>query len=725
MMPPSLESLFSPRSIAVVGASRRPGTVGYEIVHNLLKHRYEGVVYPVNPRARSVHSLPTWRSVRDIPGEVDLAVVVVPKEAVLEVIDECGARGVPAAVVISAGFSEVGEEGRRREARLQARARRYGMRLVGPNCMGILNTDPAVRMNATFAPSMPPAGSVSLLSQSGAVGMTILDYAAEYGIGIRNFVSIGNKIDVSGNDLLEHWEDDPDTRVILMYLETFGNPRHFTRIARRISRKKPIIVVKPGRTGRGAGSGAWHTGELAAGDAAVDALLEQCGVLRAHTVEELFDLAMGFGTLPPPAGGRVAVVTNAGGPGVMIADACRKGGLELVELPDQTVQALRRDLAEEASVGNPVDLIATAEPDSYGAALRTVLGAPVVDGAIAAFMPPFGVRQEDVASVIVQASQAHPSKPLLAVFMGRDGLRKGREALHRAGVPAYIFPESAARTLAALHDYGQWLRRPVQAPTHFQVDKGEATRILDAAAEAGHDALGDEDARAILAAYGIPAAPGRVVHSREAAVAASAELGFPVVLRALIPHIVERFDLGGSLVGLRDEDSVGVAYDALVAEMGDRWTVEDVPGVRVAPFQPHGQELILGMTTDATFGPLLMFGLGGPHVETLRDVAFRVPPVTEQEAHAMISSIRSFPLLQGAGGGTGVDISSLTEVIQRLSQLVIDHPRVRELEVDPLIASKEGATAQEIRIRGMPRDRSETPISGSQVGSTSQAESSR
>ncbi|MEX2530441.1 MAG: acetate--CoA ligase family protein [Gemmatimonadota bacterium] len=715
-MPSSLHPLFSPSSIAVIGASRRPGTVGYEIVDNLLKHRYEGVVYAVNPRARSVHSLPTWRSVRDIPGEVDLAVVVVPKEAVLEVIDQCGARGIPAAVVISAGFSEVGEEGHRREARLQARARRYGMRVVGPNSMGILNTDPAVRMNATFAPTMPPAGSVSLLSQSGAVGMTILDYAAEYGIGIRHFVSVGNKADVSGNDLLEHWEDDPDTRVILMYLETFGNPRHFTRIARRISRKKPLIVVKPGRTGREAGTGSWHTGELASGDAAVDALLEQCGVLRAHTVEELFDLAMAFGTLPPPAGGRVAVVTNAGGPGVMIADACRKGGLELVDLPEPTIGALRRDLAaEEASVGNPVDLIATAEPGSYGSALRTVLRAPVVDGVIAAFMPPFGVRQEDVAGVIVEASREHPTKPLLAVFMGRDGLRKGRAALHEAGVPAYIFPESAARALAALHGYGRWLRQPVQAPTHFQVEKAVVSGILDAATEQGETALGTEEGRAILAAYGIPSGPGRVVPSRAAATAAAAELGFPVVLKAPPPHIVERFDVGGSRGELLDAAAVGAAYDAMAAEMGDRGLDDASPAVRVAPFHRHAQELILGMTTDATFGPLVMFGLGGPHVETLRDVTFRVPPVTEQEAHAMISSIRSFPLLRGVNGGPGVDLVSLAGVIQRLSQLVIDHPRIRELEVDPLVATPEGATAQEVRIRVVPREHLGT-ASASYVG---------
>ena len=445
--PRSLDAVLRPRSIAVIGASRRPGTIGWQIVDNLLKHGYEGVVYPVNPNSPSVHSIPAYASVGAIPGEVDLGVVVVPKELVPGVVDECAAKGVKALVVISAGFREVGGRGAEMEAAMLEVARSAGMRLVGPNCMGVLSTAPELRMNATFAPTMPPRGAVSFMSQSGAMGVTILDYAAEYGIGIRDFVSVGNKADVSGNDLIRYWSEDEATRVILMYLENFGNPQRFTRLARRITKKKPIIVVKAGRTGAGARAASSHTGALAGLDVATDAVLAQCGVIRVDTVEELFDLAMAFDELPVPNGNRVAIVTNAGGPGIIIADACEARGLEVVTLSEATQSSLREVLAAEASVRNPVDMIASATPESYRLALDRVLADDVVDAAIAAFVPPLGVKQEEVAAAIVEARRGH-QKPVLAVLMGREGLPQGRAELHEAGIPAYIFPESASRALA-------------------------------------------------------------------------------------------------------------------------------------------------------------------------------------------------------------------------------------------------------------------------------------
>lgn len=698
-MASALSTLLSPRAIAVVGASRRPGTVGYQIVDNLVRHGFQGPVYPVNPAARSVHSLPAWRSVREIPGEIDLAVIVVPKQHVLQVVEDCGSRGIPSVVVISAGFREVGEEGARLEAALMDRVRTHGMRLVGPNCMGVLNTAPEVAMNATFAPTMPPPGRVSFLSQSGALGVTILDYAAEYGIGIRNFVSVGNKPDVSGNDLLEYWETDPETGVILMYLENFGNPRRFTRIARRVARKKPIVVVKSGRTAAGARAASSHTGSLAGTDVAVDALLAQCGVMRADTVEELFDLAMAFGTLPVPEGNRVAIVTNAGGPGIIIADACESKGLEVAQFEARTLARLEELFPKEASVRNPVDMIATATADSYRLALDLVLADANVDAAIAAFVPPLGVRQEDVAQAIVKAARDHPAIPVLAVLMGRDGLPQGRSELRSAGVPAYIFPESAARALAALHRYGRWLERPVEAPAVFPADSDRVRALLATARDEGRARLHEDEAYQVLEAYGIPAVDHRLVQTVDQAVGAAEHLGYPVVLKVVSPHIVHKTEFGGVRLDIRDEDDLRTNFADMVDACTSQGPEIELRGVLVAPFIQGGQELILGMSTDPTFGPLLMFGLGGIYVETFQDVAFRVPPVTGQEAAEMVKSIRSYPLLEGVRGGEGVELDAISGAVRRLSQLVQEHPEIGEIDVNPFLATSRGALALDARIR--------------------------
>ncbi len=698
-MSSTLTPFFRPRGIAVIGASRRPGTIGWQIVDNLLRHGFEGAIYPVNPAARAVHSIPAWRSVREIPGEVDLAVVVVPKDAVLDVVEACGARGVPAVVVVSAGFGETGEAGAAREKALVERVRALGMRLVGPNCMGVLNTDPAHSMNATFAPTMPPEGRVSFLSQSGALGVTILDYAAEYGIGIRHFISVGNKPDVSGNDLLEYWETDPDTRVILMYLETFGNPRHFTRIARRVSRRKPIIVVKSGRSTAGARAASSHTGALAGQDLAVDALLAQCGVLRANSVEEVFDLAMAFGNLPLPKGNRVGILTNAGGPGIILADACEAEGLEVAELSDATRDRLRALFPEEASVRNPVDMVASATADMYREALGIVLEDPGVDAVIAAFVPPLGIRQADVAQAIVEGASTRPDRATVAVLMGREGLPAGRAELRTAGIPAYIFPESATRALGAMVRYGRWVQRPVQAPVRFPAASDRVRGILDQAESEGRIRLLEPEAYAVLSAYGIPVIPHAFATSPEAAVEAFHALGKePVVLKVVSPDIVHKSDVGGVLLDLRDASAVQAGWEEVMRGVAAREPDADLRGVLVTPFRRGGREMILGVTLDPTFGPLLMFGLGGIHVETFRDVAFRVPPVTELEAHEMMREIRSFPLLEGIRGELPVPLEKVAEAIQRLSQLVLDHDRIAGLDMNPFLATSEEVLALDARI---------------------------
>ncbi|MEW5926769.1 MAG: acetate--CoA ligase alpha subunit [Gemmatimonadota bacterium] len=699
-----LDALLRPRSVAVVGASRTPHTIGYQILDNLVRHGFTGAVYPVNPSAASVHSIRAYASVEDIPDAVDLAVIVVPKQHVQAVAEACGRKGVGALVVISAGFREIGGAGGERERRLVETVREYGMRLVGPNCMGVMNTEPGVSMNATFAPTMPPGGPVAFLSQSGAMGVTILDYASEYGIGISQFVSVGNKPDVSGNDLIQYWADDERTGVVLMYLENFGNPRRFTQLAREITRRKPIVAVKSGRSAVGARAASSHTGALAGTDAATDALLRQCGVLRAETVEEMFDLAMAFSHQPIPRGNRVAIITNAGGPGIIIADACEAHGLEVVELTEATRAHLAAHFPEEASLRNPVDMIASANPQSYRVAVEAVLADPNVDAVIATFVPPLGVRQEDVAEAIVDVAAGQKEKPVLAVLMGREGLPQGLAELNAAGIPGYRFPESAVRALSAMYRQRRWLERPVGEVRTFDVDRAAVEAILATARAGGREKLSETEVMRVLEAYGVPVAPYAVARSAEEAEAAAESIGWPVVMKVLSPRIVHKSDVGGVVVGVEDAAEARAVFARLTTEVPERAGIgaDEVEGVLVQKMVSGGRETIVGMHSDPQFGPLLMFGLGGIYVEALHDVVFRVTPVTDVDAHEMVRSIRGASLLGGVRGEASSDLAAVEEVIQRIGQLVADHDAIRELDVNPWLAFPEGGVAVDGRISVRP-----------------------
>ncbi|HEY0024400.1 MAG TPA: acetate--CoA ligase family protein [Longimicrobium sp.] len=695
-----LDAVLRPRSIAVIGASRKPNTIGYQILENLVRHGFSGAVYPVNPTAASVHSIRAYPSVDAIPDEVDLALIVVPKQHVLGAAEACGRKGIKGLVVISAGFAEIRGAGIERQNALMEIVRRYGMRLVGPNCMGVLNTAPGVSMNATFAPTMPPAGPVSFMSQSGAMGVTILDYAKEYGIGISQFVSVGNKPDVSGNDLIQYWAGDERTGVILMYLENFGNPRRFTQLAREITRKKPIIAVKSGRSRAGARAASSHTGALAGTDAATDALLRQCGVIRVDTVEEMFDLAMAFSHQPIPRGNRVAIVTNAGGPGIIIADACEAHGLAVTELTEETRATLAAHFPEEASLANPVDMIASATAQSYRIAVEAVLADPNVDAVIATFVPPLGVRQEDVAEAIVSVAGGS-EKPVMAVLMGREGLPQGLAELNAAGIPGYRFPESAARALAAMYRQREWLERPVGKVRAFDVDHRAVADIIAAARGEGRAKLSETEVMRVLEAYGIPVAPHRVARSADEAARAAGEIGWPVVLKVLSPKIIHKSDVGGVVVGVEDEAELRAAYQRLTTEVPERAGIDagEVDGVLVQKMVSGGKETIIGMTQDPQFGPVLMFGLGGIYVEALKDVAFRVQPVTDVDAAEMVRCIRAFPLLEGIRGEPASDLGAIEEAVQRVSKLVADHDAIRELDVNPWLALPDGGVAVDGRIR--------------------------
>jgi acetyl coenzyme A synthetase (ADP forming)-like protein len=697
-MVPSLDAILAPRAIAVIGASRAPDTIGHQIVANLIRYGYAGTVFPVNPRASSVRSIRAWPSVMDIPDPIDLAIVAVPKALVVSVAEACGAKGVRGLVVISAGFREVGGEGAERERRLVETCRRHGMRLVGPNCLGVLNADPAVSMNATFAPSMPPFGRVGFVSQSGAMGLSVLDYAQEYGIGIAQFVSVGNKADVSGNDLLQCWEDDPRIGVILMYVENFGNPRRFLEIAARVTRKKPIIVVKSGRSKVGARAASSHTGALAASDVAIDALLAQAGVLRAGSVEELFDLAMAFGGQPLPASRRVAVITNSGGPGILATDALEAQGMSVADLDPDTIERLRPLLPEDASLRNPLDLMASATPGGYRAALETLLADAGIDAVIAIFVPPLGIRQEDIAEAIVAAVSHQGRKPVLAVLMGRQGLPQGKAELHAVGVPAYIFPESAARALAAMCRHREWQERPAAVPEVLVADIQAARGMLSRALGEGRTRLDEVEARDLLAACGIETPAAVQARTEDEAVRAADRMGYPVVMKIMAPAIVHKSDVGGVRTGIGNAPEARDGWRAILAGARNANPDVRITGVMIQPMVSGGRELIAGMTRDPSVGALLMFGLGGTLVEVLGDVVFRLAPITRRDAADMVRGIRGFRLLEGVRGAPAASLSALEDVLLRLSRLVSECPEIAEMDVNPVLAFADRAVAVDARV---------------------------
>ena len=693
-----LDAVFRPRSVAVIGASRDRGTIGAEIFHNLISHGFQGAVYPVNPKSRVVQSVLAWPSVEAIPEPVDLAIIVVPALHVLEVLEQCGRKGVKGAVVISAGFKETGAEGAARERALVECARRNGIRLVGPNCLGVLNTEPGVRLDATFAPVYPPHGNIAFSSQSGALGLAILEVAKELNLGISQFVSVGNKADVSGNDLLEFWEDDPGTQVVLLYLESFGNPSRFTQIARRVGRKKPIAAVKSGRTGAGARAAASHTGSLAGADAAVDALMRQSGVIRTDTIEELFDVAMLLSSQPVPTGNRVGIVTNAGGPGIMASDACESHGLKIPALDAATLEALRSFLPPEASVKNPVDMIASALPQSYERAVRLLLLDPNVDALLAIYVPPIVTHPLDVAKAILRGSAAgleeavrlgQPAKPVMTCFMGSHGVLESLRSLQEGNIPSYSFPESAAIALARVVTYSRWRAEPEGA---IVLPEGcDADRARTALGGAGEGAgekerrwLSPDAVREVLEAYGLRFPAMTVARSAAEAEAAARRIGFPVALKLVSSTLTHKSEVGGVVLDLRDEAAVRQAFEAMRARLVAIGREPEMEGALVQQMVTEGIETVVGMSHDPQFGPMMMFGLGGVQVELLRDVTFRVHPLTDRDAREMVQAIRGHKLLEGYRGAPPGDVAALEELLLRMSRLVAEQPDILEMDLNPI-----------------------------------------
>ncbi len=692
--PRSLDPIFSPRAIAVVGASRRKDSIGYALLDNLISSQFNGAIFPVNPSAEVIHSLKCYPSLAAIPDPVDLAVIVVPKQRVPATVEEAIAKGVRGLVVITAGFSETGAEGRAVEEALRERVRGAGLRMIGPNCMGVINTDPEVSMNATFAPSPARPGSIGFVSQSGALGVAILNVASDLGLGLTQFASMGNKADVSGNDLLEHWEDDPETRVICMYLESFGNSRRFTEIAKRVGRKKPILIVKSGRTAEGARAASSHTGALAGTEVTVSALLASCGVLRANSIEELFDVARALVRCPLPNGDRVAILTNAGGPAIMATDACINQGLRLAEISAATRDALLAFLPAEASVNNPVDMIASANPESYRRALTTLLADPEVDLALVINVTPLMSDPRDVLES-VGAVARDQGKPVLAVMMATEAFYEDVKERHDLP-PVYRFPEPAARAATLLCRYGAWRRQPADAaPAVFAADDAAVAELLGRAGADGY--LEPADAFRVLELYGIPVVPWRFAATPREAVAAARALGYPVALKAIAPGLVHKSELGAVRIDLRDEATFEDALQAMSARL-ERAGISPT-GFLVQEMARGGHEVIYGISTEPRFGPFLMFGLGGKYVEVFRDVLFGVTPLTPAEADDMVRGIRGIKLLEGVRGDPSVDLPLLSEVLQRLAQLAVRHPAILELDINPFIAAPDRAASRALDVR--------------------------
>ena len=685
----SLRSLFEPKTVAVVGASRRRRSVGAEVFHNLAAGGFTGRVVPVNCHATAIDGATAYSSVRDVPGDIDLVVIAVPAPAVARVVDDCIAKRVGAIVVISAGFAETGGEGRAQEDAIRDRVRAAGIRMVGPNCMGVLNIDPAFHLNASFSPVFPPAGTIAFSSQSGALGLAILEQARQLNLGLSAFASVGNKADVSANDLLEYWETDPRTRVILLYLESFGNPRRFREIARRVSREKPIVAVKAGRSGSGARAASSHTGALAASDSIVDALFRQSGVIRTETLEELFEVAALLAHQPLPAGKRVGILTNAGGPGILAADACEAFGLAVPSLSAATVAALHDFLPVSASVSNPVDMLATASAEDYRRALPILLADPAIDSLLTIFIPPLVTDPADVARAITDCARTSP-KPVLATFFGAAGVP---DIL--TPVPCYMFPESAARALAHATAYATQRTAPAgTTPDFTDLDRTAARAIVEQARSTGGGWLSPLGCEALLRAVGIPTAGTHVVNSAAAAGAIAHQIGYPVVLKGAGPAILHKTEAHVVQTSLRDDRSVADAYRALAQN-------PDVLQVLVQPMI-RGVEMFVGASLDAKFGHAIVCGSGGTLVELLHDTSCRLAPLTDVTAREMLDELRGIALLRGLRGAPTADEPALLEIILRVSALVELCPEIQEFDLNPVIVSATGAAAVDARVRIAP-----------------------
>jgi acetyl coenzyme A synthetase (ADP forming)-like protein len=689
--------MFSnPRAVAVIGASRDSDKLGYSILSNIIQYGFSGDVYPINRKADEILGLKCYPSVLDVPGSIDLAVIVVPYKYVAITLKECGQKGVKGVIVISAGFREAGLEGVHREKELSAIVEEFGMRLIGPNCLGVIDT--YCPLNASFAAGMPPAGEIAFMSQSGALCTSILDWALAKGIGFSRFVSLGNKADVDEIDLLEAWEEDPQTKVVLIYTEGLTDGQRFIEVARRVTKNTPVVAVKSGTTSAGSRAVSSHTGSLAGSEQAYKAAFSQAGVVRAESIEEMFDYSVAFSYQPPLRGDRIAIVTNAGGPGIMATDALERSGLQMASLSTETIETLQAGLPSASNTYNPIDVLGDALADRYGLALEAVIRDDGVHGVMVILTPQVMTQIEKTAELVGQISGRY-DKPVVGCFMGEAKVGIGIKILGRHRVPNYGFPERAANALRAMLEYYRWRETPPLEVPVFEVDKDGVRDLFERVKAEGRLSIGDAEARQVMEAYGIPVPQSRLAGTAEEAVRFAEEIGFPVVMKIASPDILHKTDIGGIKLDIRTPADVRDAFDLLTYRAMRYMPEAELWGCQVQEMVGGGKEVILGMNRDPQFGPLMMFGLGGIYVEALKDVTFRIAPFSRDEARAMLTEIRAVNLLRGVRGEPPADLEAIEDVLLRLSQLVTDFPEIVEMDINPLIVFEKGRGAIGVDMR--------------------------
>ncbi|MFA4873706.1 MAG: acetate--CoA ligase family protein [bacterium] len=691
-----LEKLFSPQSVTVIGASREEGKVGHSIMKNLVEHGFKGKIYPVNPKADDIMGLKCYHDLSELPDGIDLAVISIPAKFVPATVEELGRKGISAAIVISAGFKEAGEEGKDLEKRLFNAAMVSGVRILGPNCLGLINTKQ--KLDASFASHFPEEGDIAVLSQSGALCTAILDWAVRNHIGFSKLISIGNKVDIDEEVLIEALGSDKDSKVIVGYLENIMNGPHFMRSAERVTKEKPVILIKAGTTSAGAAAASSHTGSMAGARMAYECAFRSSGILQAPSLEALFDYAQAFSYQPLPRGNRVAVVTNAGGPGIMAADAIENAGLLFAKLTEATHQKLRSFLPAAANVMNPVDILGDAAAEVYGNAVDAVLADDGVD-ALVVLLTPQAMIDVLKAAEVIAATAGKYDKPVVASFIGADRVAPGIEFLQKNRIPHYPTPERAVESLLMMVDYMKWRERPPRVIKRFAVNTTKVSRVINLSRKRGQLNVGEQESKAILSAYGFTVPQAVLARSTDEAITAAGTIGYPVVMKIVSPDIVHKSDVGGVKVGLSGPTEVRDAYELMMSRIRVREPNARLHGVLMQEMVKEGREIIIGMTRDPQFGPMLMFGLGGVYVEVLRDVSFQLAPITDEEAYQMLVGTKTYKLLKGVRGEKSVDMQLVAECIQRISQLSMDFPAIEEMDINPLKVSSERARAVAVDAR--------------------------
>ncbi len=683
----SLDVLFRPQSVAVIGASRSPGKVGHDILANLVEDGFPGTIVPVNPTVDTLLGLPCYPTLAAWGKEIDLVVIVVPNALVYAAVEDGIHAKTKAVIVITAGFRETGPEGMAREKKVADLCLRHNVRMLGPNCLGLINTE--ARLNASFAGKMPEPGGISIFSQSGALCTAMLDLAAGRHLGLAKLISIGNKADISEVDLLTYLAQDEQTKVIVGYLEDIATGNNFVKAAEEAATRKPVIILKSGTTAAGLKAAASHTGVLAGVDTAYGAAFKRSGVVRADTFDALFDYATALSMQPLPKGNRILIITNAGGPGTMAADAVEKAGMQVADLDRNTASALRAELPKAASVGNPVDVLGDADPERYVAAIEAAQTDPSVDAILVILTPQAMTRPAETAIAIARALDG--SKPVVASFMGGRDVMPGRKELAAAGLPDYESPERAVSALKGMVEYAAWKQRPPRLVTRFRVNRRRVERIISRRQRTGMLQLGEVKGKDILGAYGFRVQEGALAGSADEAVEIAERIGYPVAMKIVSPNIVHKSDLGGVMLNMANGEAVGDGYDLMMLKIRKRVPDALIEGIYVEQMAKKGLEIIIGMTRDPQFGPMLMFGLGGIFVEVMKDVTFHLAPITEDEAIQMLKSTRSYAMLEGKRGQKGVDITAIASGLQRISQLTTDFPQILELDINPFIVGEFGS----------------------------------